>query len=161
MSSQVVLDGAIAMATGCVSAVLIALLRRKQDLPLRRAFAALAAIAGIPAVVFGVSALRLVRAGGADEAILKAVGALIAVAAARAVVAAYPKAVAMRSEAASIQRMLERNAAERKSSAERLIQAASFPDQNPNPFVQVDLMGKVVYANPEAQRRFPDPPLPG
>ncbi len=155
MSSHAVLDGVIAIATGCVAAVLIALLRRKPDLPLRRAFAALAAVAAVPSCIWGASALRLTSPGGVLDFVLKALGGIVVVAAARHVLAAYPKALALRSDTEELQRLLERNAAERQSSAERLIQAASFPDQNPNPFVQVDLMGRVVYANPEAQRRFP------
>jgi PAS domain S-box-containing protein len=51
-------------------------------------------------------------------------------------------------------RQLEEQIAERKRAQEELIRAASFPAQNPNPFVQMDLAGNVVYANPAALRQF-------
>ncbi|MFC1746688.1 PAS domain S-box protein, partial [Candidatus Riflebacteria bacterium] len=33
---------------------------------------------------------------------------------------------------------------------------ASFPDQNPDPIIQTDLSGKIIYFNPVAGKRFPD-----
>jgi PAS domain S-box-containing protein len=38
----------------------------------------------------------------------------------------------------------------------RLAYLASFPEQNPSPVVEVDLDGQIRYANPAAQRLFPD-----
>jgi len=70
---------------------------------------------------------------------------------------ALPRALTLRSpleiEAAS--RELEKQIDERKQAEQRLVRAASFPDQNPNPFVETDLAGRVTYCNPEARRRFP------
>jgi two-component system sensor histidine kinase/response regulator len=64
--------------------------------------------------------------------------------------------VPSRLELEAAQQELERLIAERKQAEEKLIRAASFPDQNPNPFVEVDLQGQVTYLNPEARRLFPD-----
>lgn len=33
---------------------------------------------------------------------------------------------------------------------------ASFPEQNPDPVIEVDLDGRVTYLNPVAEERFPD-----
>jgi PAS domain S-box-containing protein len=52
-------------------------------------------------------------------------------------------------------RQLEQQIAGRRQAEERLLQAASFPAQNPNPFVQIDLTGNVVYSNPAALKAFP------
>jgi PAS domain S-box-containing protein len=45
---------------------------------------------------------------------------------------------------------------ERKRTEERLTYLASFPERNPNPIVEVNLEGKIMYANPAIQRLFPD-----
>ena len=37
-----------------------------------------------------------------------------------------------------------------------LSRLASFPEQNPDPVIEVDLDGTVIYLNPVARRRFPD-----
>ena len=44
----------------------------------------------------------------------------------------------------------------RKSAAAELARLASFPELNPNPIVEVDLTGALRYANPAADRLFPD-----
>jgi diguanylate cyclase (GGDEF)-like protein/PAS domain S-box-containing protein len=43
----------------------------------------------------------------------------------------------------------------------RLRHLASFPQQNPNPVVEVDASGSLVYANPAALALFPDLPAEG
>lgn len=43
-----------------------------------------------------------------------------------------------------------------KQVEERLAYLASFPEQNPNPIMEVGLEGAIRYANPTAQRLFPD-----
>jgi PAS domain S-box-containing protein len=45
---------------------------------------------------------------------------------------------------------------ERKRAEERLAYLASFPERNPNPIVEVNLEGKIIYANPAIQYLFPD-----
>lgn len=44
----------------------------------------------------------------------------------------------------------------RQAEREKLAYLASFPEQNPNPVVEVDPDGSVRYANPTALRLFPD-----
>ena len=48
--------------------------------------------------------------------------------------------------------------AARKSAqkASALARLASFPEQNPDPVIEVDLRGTVTYLNPAAEQRFPD-----
>lgn len=43
-----------------------------------------------------------------------------------------------------------------RTQAEETLRLASFPALNPNPIVELDLTGQVWYANPAAQRLFPD-----
>jgi serine phosphatase RsbU (regulator of sigma subunit) len=38
----------------------------------------------------------------------------------------------------------------------KLANLALFPEQNPNPVIEVDLTGKISYMNPATSRRFPD-----
>jgi len=45
---------------------------------------------------------------------------------------------------------------ERKRMEERLAWLASFPEQNPNPVMELNLQGQVTYLNPVAERLFPD-----
>ena len=44
----------------------------------------------------------------------------------------------------------------RKHAEDRLAYLASFPEQNPNPILELDLEGKIRYLNPTAERLFPD-----
>jgi PAS domain S-box-containing protein len=78
------------------------------------------------------------------------------VVAALLLVPALPKVLALpsRADLEKGRRQLEEQIAERKRVEEEMIRAASFPAQNPNPFVQVDLAGNLVYANPAALRQF-------
>ena len=48
------------------------------------------------------------------------------------------------------------NITERKQTEEALIRLASFPEQNPDPIIEVNLEGKVTYLNPKANTQFPD-----
>jgi two-component system sensor histidine kinase/response regulator len=63
-------------------------------------------------------------------------------------------ALPSRRELDSARELLEKLIEERKQAEEKLVRAASFPDQNPNPFVEVELNGRVTYLNPEAKRLF-------
>ncbi|HWQ93598.1 MAG TPA: PAS domain S-box protein [Clostridia bacterium] len=49
-----------------------------------------------------------------------------------------------------------RDITERKRTEEVRAWLASFPEQNPNPIVEVDLTGQVHYVNPAARQLFPD-----
>ncbi len=49
-----------------------------------------------------------------------------------------------------------RDITERKRAESRMAYLASFPERNPNPVVEVGLGGEVRYANPAAQRLFPE-----
>ena len=48
---------------------------------------------------------------------------------------------------------------EQREAEETLAWLASFPEQDPNPVIEIDLDGKVTYLNPVTAMRFPD--LPG
>ena len=50
----------------------------------------------------------------------------------------------------------KREADERRQAEERAVYLASFPELNPNPLFEVGIDGTVVYANPAAERIFPD-----
>lgn len=39
---------------------------------------------------------------------------------------------------------------------EKLARLASFPDENPNPVIEIDCLGRVTYLNPAAHKKFPD-----
>ena len=45
---------------------------------------------------------------------------------------------------------------ERKRAEAEISHLASFPELNPNPVVELDGAGTIMYANPEARNRFPD-----
>ena len=45
---------------------------------------------------------------------------------------------------------------ERKQTEETLSRLASFPEQNPDPVIEINLEGKVTYLNPKANNQFPD-----
>ena len=47
----------------------------------------------------------------------------------------------------------------RKQSEAALGRLASFPEQNPDPVIEIDPEGKVTYLNPKALTQFPDLPL--
>ena len=61
----------------------------------------------------------------------------------------------------STTRKLEEKAAEHKEMEERIAHLASFPELNPNPVVEIDCTGQVVYQNRAAQGLFPDLSLQG
>src|SRR5438093_228969 len=52
-----------------------------------------------------------------------------------------------RNELAAANQRMQELIAERKEAEEKLIRAAAFPDQNPNPFVEADLEGQIAYVN--------------
>ncbi|MBI3667208.1 MAG: response regulator [Acidobacteria bacterium] len=106
------------------------------------------------------------RTGGEAEApggLARAALAVASVAAVGLLLSLLPKALALpnTAEAEASRRELVRQVAERRQAEEKLIRAASFPDQNPNPFIVTDLAGQVTYLNPEAQRHFLDLPATG
>ena len=45
---------------------------------------------------------------------------------------------------------------ERKRAESELLRLASFPERNPDPIVEIDCAGQVVYLNPAAELLFPD-----
>lgn len=45
---------------------------------------------------------------------------------------------------------------QRKKAEKETIHLASFPELNPNPIVELDLPGTIIYANPTAVKNFPD-----
>ena len=49
-----------------------------------------------------------------------------------------------------------RDITERKHAEEHLAYLASFPEQNPNPLVEMNLRGQVTYLSPAAERLFPE-----
>ncbi len=49
-----------------------------------------------------------------------------------------------------------RYAIERKRAEKELVRLASFPEQNPNPIIEINLSGAVTYLNPAARAEFPD-----
>jgi len=50
---------------------------------------------------------------------------------------------------------LKQEITDHKQSEEQLIQLASFPEQNPDPLIEIDFEGKVTYLNPATKARFP------
>jgi PAS domain S-box-containing protein len=44
----------------------------------------------------------------------------------------------------------------RKETEEKIAWLASFPEQNPNPVIEMDIEGQTTYINPAARRLFPD-----
>jgi PAS domain S-box-containing protein len=61
----------------------------------------------------------------------------------------------------STTRKLEEKVAEHKKMEERIAHLASFPELNPNPVVEIDRSGQVVYGNPAARGLFPDLAIQG
>lgn len=45
---------------------------------------------------------------------------------------------------------------DRKLQEQKLIRLGYFPEANPNPVIQVDMKGTVMYLNPSAKAKFPD-----
>ncbi len=45
---------------------------------------------------------------------------------------------------------------DRKRAEEELRRLASYPELDPNPIVEIGLLGQIRYVNPEAERRFPE-----
>ena len=48
-----------------------------------------------------------------------------------------------------------RDITRRKRTEAKLAYLASFPERNPNPIIEVDLSGEILYLNPSADRLFP------
>ena len=51
---------------------------------------------------------------------------------------------------------LSRSAAQQARGQQHLAHVASFPELNPNPIFETDLEGNITYANPSAQKLFPN-----
>ena len=51
---------------------------------------------------------------------------------------------------------LEARETEHKRLEETLARLATFPEQNPNPVIETDVLGHVTYLNPVAKEHFPD-----
>lgn len=151
MSLETALHCATAVSLLCISAVLYYFARHKPDLPLRwLVFLVALVLTGLGSVyLLGPGPVHLLTQG---------IIATVSVLTAASMLVTYPQAKGLRSpvEAETFRLMLERDIAERQKATDRLIRAASFPEQNPNPFFQTDLSGNLTYANPEAERRFPD-----
>ena len=63
------------------------------------------------------------------------------------------------SEAADLRRrldQLEGKGGEGEAAADTLRRLASFPEQNPDPVIEIERNGAVSYLNPIARERFPD-----
>jgi PAS domain S-box-containing protein len=52
--------------------------------------------------------------------------------------------------------LLQERTAERERAEQRVTHLASFPELNRNPIIEIDLQGKITYANPAATAQFPD-----
>ncbi len=52
--------------------------------------------------------------------------------------------------------LLQQRTAERERAEQRTAHVAAFPELNPNPIFETDLDGKITYANPAAQKIFPE-----
>ena len=151
MTLETALHCATAVSLLCISAVLYYFARRKPDLPLRWL------VFLVALVLTGLGSVYLVGPGPV-HLLTQGIIATVSVLTAASMLVTYPRAKGLRSpvEAETFRLMLERDIAERQKATDRLIRAASFPEQNPNPFFQTDLSGNLTYANPEAERRFPD-----
>ena len=57
------------------------------------------------------------------------------------------------SHSAAEQRKSER---QKKEAEKQVVHLASFPELNANPILEIDLQGKISYANPTAKMQFPD-----
>src|SRR5262245_62189667 len=51
---------------------------------------------------------------------------------------------------------LRKPAAGHRGAQERLEQLATFPEENPNPVIEMNFGGETIYLNPVAQSRFPE-----
>lgn len=51
--------------------------------------------------------------------------------------------------------LLQQRTAERNQAEQRSAYLASFPELNANPILEIDLRGKITYANPAARKSFP------
>jgi two-component system sensor histidine kinase/response regulator len=150
--SQALADSVIGFSCCCLSALLIYFAHRKQDMPFRWAFQLCGAF------LFACGMIHLFGSTAWIGSPLRALTALFSLVVVALLVPLLPKALALRSpmELEEARRHLNRQIVERKQAEEKLIRAASFPQQNPNPFVETDLAGNITYLNPEAKRQFPD-----
>lgn len=65
----------------------------------------------------------------------------------------------LRSQVTELQRQVEeltRARAEQRLSDEQLLHLASFPEQHPNPIIEITADGQIRYLNPAARELFPD-----
>ncbi len=59
-------------------------------------------------------------------------------------------------EGGEVARIYSSNITEQKRTEKNLARLASFPEQNPNPVIEVDMEGRITYRNPAALKQFPD-----
>lgn len=59
-------------------------------------------------------------------------------------------------EVAHLANSLTKLIEDRKLQERKLIRLASFPEENPNPVVEVDMKGTIIYGNPISKRIFPE-----
>ncbi len=158
VSLHTLADGAIAVSCYAIAGLQLYFAGKRPDLPLRWVVWLFAAL------LFACGTVHLLEAWPLGlEGPAKILTALISLAAVGLLAPQLPRMLALRSplEMDEARRQLDRQIAQRKRAEDNLVRAALFPNQNPNPFVELDVEGKVTYANPEAQRLFPDLPLAG
>jgi len=140
-----------ALSSYCIAASLIYFAHKRRDMPFRWMLYLFGAF-----LIAGGSA-RVIESSGIGTG-LDVLAAGMGLAFAAISVPVLPRALALRSplEVEQARLLLADQIAERKKAEEKLILAASFPTQNPHPFLETDLQGNITYLNPEAQRRFAD-----
>jgi two-component system sensor histidine kinase/response regulator len=153
----------IAVSCYSIAVALVYFAYKKRDMPFRWLFRLFGAF------LLACGSAHLLEIGPLEGSIqrlqtpLRMLTAGLATAAAALLLPLIPKALTLQSpiELEEAKRQLEKQIGERRQAEEKLMRAASFPNQNPNPFIETDATGRVTYLNPAAQQRFPDLPDTG